>query len=166
MPPDRHAARSRRGHLPGLPEAARNAGPTPAVTGRRGQRRAGNSGTSSRSSGAALGSPHPLANSAASGTGTEQYDLGQAAWRFQLVKAIGERPAEWDLLWDEDDQVLWSRDAESEDYKQNQVGQVPRGLRREFPLVYQRGGCAAEQRRCRLGQAVEPQRLELDPAIY
>ena len=34
---------------------------------------------------------------------------------MQQVKAIGERPAEWDMLWDEDDQVLLSRDAEPED---------------------------------------------------
>jgi hypothetical protein len=92
--------------------------------------------------------------SAASGAGTEHHDLGRAAWRLQLVKAIGERPAKWDLLWDEDDQVLFSRDAEPEDYRQSQVGQVPRGLRRELPLAHRQGGCSAEQRRRRLGQAV------------
>jgi hypothetical protein len=103
--------------------------------------------------------------SAASGIGTKHYHLGRAAWRLQLVKAIGERPAEWDLFRDEDDQVLLSRDAEPEDYRQGQVGQVPRGLRRELPLAHRQGGCSAEQRRGVLRQAVDAQRLELDLAV-
>ena len=38
--------------------------------------------------------------------------LGQAAWQLELVKAVGGRPGEWTLIWDEEEQVLLPHDAE------------------------------------------------------
>src|SRR3954471_2630411 len=51
--------------------------------------------------------------SSAPGTGVRDYDLGQAAWQLELVKAVGGRQGEWKLIWDEEEQVLLQRAPES-----------------------------------------------------
>ncbi|TDH59572.1 hypothetical protein E2C06_26675 [Dankookia rubra] len=48
----------------------------------------------------------------APGTGVRDYDLGQAAWRLELVKAVGGRQGEWTLVWDEDEQALLPQDVQ------------------------------------------------------
>jgi protein ImuA len=50
--------------------------------------------------------------SSAPGTGMRDYDLGQAAWQLELAKAVGGRPDEWKLIWDQEDQVLLLHGAE------------------------------------------------------
>lgn len=54
------------------------------------------------------------------------------------------------------------RDADEGGCPRRQVRRIPGHLRGELALPDRQGGRAAEQRRCGLGQYVEPQRLDLD----
>jgi protein ImuA len=47
---------------------------------------------------------------ASPGTGTTSFDLGQPAWRLELVKAVGGQAGEWEVIWNQTEQRLTTRD--------------------------------------------------------
>jgi protein ImuA len=47
---------------------------------------------------------------AAPGKGTTSFDLGQPAWRLELVKAVGGQTGVWEVTWNQTEQRLASRD--------------------------------------------------------